>query len=288
MGEVGKTTQARLLYNVTKVKAHFELKAWVCVSDDFDIYKISKTLFQAASQEKQEFEDLNQLQMALTKQFMDKRFLLVLDDVWNENYDEWEDLVRPLHVGALGSRIIMTTRKKQLLKMIGFDHVDHLESLSGTDALSLLAQHALGVDNFDLHPILKQKRECIVEKCGGLPLALKAIGRLLRTKSDEEKWDDILNSKIWDLKNVGDLCADWKTIIPALRLSYHDLSSDLKPLFAYCSLFPKDFMFDKKQLVLLWMAEGFLDRSNASMSPERLGHEYFEELLSRSFSTCTK
>ncbi|KAJ0860854.1 putative P-loop containing nucleoside triphosphate hydrolase, leucine-rich repeat domain superfamily [Helianthus annuus] len=283
MGEVGKTTQARLLYNITKVKAHFELKAWVCVSDDFDIYKISKTLFQAASREKQEFEDLNQLQMALTKQFMDKRFLLVLDDVWNENYDEWEDLVRPLHVGALGSRIIMTTRKKQLLKMIGFDHVDHLESLSDTDTLSLLAQHALGVDNFDLHPTLKQKGECIVEKCGGLPLALKAIGRLLRTKSDEEKWDDVLNSKIWDLKNVGDLCADWKTIIPALRLSYHDLSSDLKPLFAYCSLFPKDFMFDKKQLVLLWMAEGFLDRSNASMSPERLGHEYFEELLSRSF-----
>ncbi|KAF5776022.1 putative P-loop containing nucleoside triphosphate hydrolase [Helianthus annuus] len=230
------------------------------------------------SPEKQEFQDLNQLQMALTKQFTDKRFLLVLDDVWNENYDEWENLVRPLHVGALGSRIIMTTRKKQLLKMIGFDHVDHLESLSDTDALSLLARHALGVDNFDLHPTLKQKGECIVEKCGGLPLALKAIGRLLRTKSDQEKWDDVLNSKIWDLKNVGDLCADWKTIIPALRLSYHDLSSDLKPLFAYCSLFPKDFRFDKKQLVLLWMAEGFLDRSNASMSPERLGHEYFEDV----------
>ncbi|KAJ0717476.1 putative virus X resistance protein-like, coiled-coil [Helianthus annuus] len=283
MGGVGKTTLARLLFNDTQVKDHFELKVWVCVSDDFDIFKISNTIFQSITRENKKFEDLNQLQLALTGKLKDKRFLLVLDDVWTESYDNWENLVRPFHLGAPGSKIIMTTRKEKLLKKLGFDHLDHLESLSGKDALTLLALHALGVNNFDSHPTLKPKGEGIVEKCGGLALALKAIGRLLRTKTDEEKWDDILNSKMWESENVGNLCEDWKVIVPALRLSYHDLSADLKRLFAYCSLFPKDYLFKMEDLVLLWMAEGFLNHSNTSKSQERLGRECFEELLSRSF-----
>uniref|UniRef100_A0A251SNQ6 Putative NB-ARC n=1 Tax=Helianthus annuus TaxID=4232 RepID=A0A251SNQ6_HELAN len=276
LGGVGKTTLARILYNDTRVKDHFELMAWVCVSDECDVFKISETIFECVATENKQFKDVNQLQIALREQFKDKRFLLVLDDVWNQNYDDWEILVRPFHSGAAGSRVIMTTRQQDLLKKIGFNHVDNLESLSHEDALSLLALHALDVDNFDSHETLKPQAKGIVKKCGGLPLALKAIGRLLRTKTEGEEWDDVLKSKIWDLENAD-------AIVPALRLSYHDLPADLKRLFAYCSLFPKDFMFDKEELILLWIAEGYLNESTADKSPERLGHEYFEKLLSRSF-----
>ncbi|KAJ0673160.1 putative P-loop containing nucleoside triphosphate hydrolase, leucine-rich repeat domain superfamily [Helianthus annuus] len=276
LGGVGKTTLARILYNDTRVKDHFELMAWVCVSDEFDVFKISETIFECVAIENKQFKDVNQLQIALREQFKDKRFLLVLDDVWNQNYDDWEILVRPFHSGAAGSRVIMTTRQQDLLKKIGFNHVDNLESLSHEDALSLLALHALDVDSFDSHETLKPQAKGIVKKCGGLPLALKAIGRLLRTKTEGEEWDDVLKSEIWDLENAD-------AIVPALRLSYHDLSVDLKRLFAYCSLFPKDFMFDKEELILLWIAEGYLNESTANKSPERLGHEYFEKLLSRSF-----
>ncbi|KAK1418716.1 hypothetical protein QVD17_27862 [Tagetes erecta] len=276
MGGVGKTTLARLLYNDTRVNDHFELKAWVCVSDEFDIFKISETIFQSVATKAKKFKDINQLQIALREQLKDKRFLLVLDDVWNENYAEWENLVRPFHSGATESRIIITTRKQQLLKKLGFKNLDNLESLSNEDALSLIAIHALGEDNFDSHATLKPQGEGIVKKCGGLPLALKAIGRLLRTKSGREDWDDVLNSEIWDLENADE-------VVPALRLSYHDLSPDLKQLFAYCSLFPKDFLFDKDELVLLWMAEGYLNHSATNKSSEHSGHEYFEKLLLRSF-----
>ncbi|MFS7989924.1 putative virus X resistance protein-like, coiled-coil [Helianthus anomalus] len=283
MGGVGKTTLARILYNDTHVKDHFQIKAWVCVSVDFDVFKISKTIFQDVSKENKEFENLNQLQVALIEQLKDKRFLLVLDDVWTENYDHWEKLVRPLNSGAPGSRVIMTTRKKELLKTLGFGHLNLLESLSSEDALSLFALHALGVDTFDPYPNLREKGEAIVKKCGTLPLALKAIGRLLRTNTTPEKWDDVLCSQIWDSKYVGDLPEDWKVIFPALVLSYHDLSANLKRLFAYCSLFPKDFLFNKEELVLMWMGEGFLSQSNATKSQEDFGKEDFEALLSRSF-----
>ncbi|MFS7925289.1 putative virus X resistance protein-like, coiled-coil [Helianthus anomalus] len=278
MGGVGKTTLARLLYNDPQVKDHFQLKAWVCISDDFDVFKISQTIFEDVNREKTEFKDLNQLQKALTEQFKDKRFLLVLDDVWTENYENWEKLVLPFHSGAPGSKIIMTTRKKELLRILGFDHLDLLESLSPEDALSLFAFHALGVDSFDSYPTLREKGEAIVKKCGTLPLALKAIGRLLRTKTTPEKWDDVLSSQIWDTEYVGDLSADWNVIFPALMLSYHDLSANLKRLFAYCSLFPKDFLFNKEELVLLCMAEGFLSQSEATKAQED-----FEALLARSF-----
>ncbi|KAJ0483813.1 putative virus X resistance protein-like, coiled-coil [Helianthus annuus] len=283
IGGVGKTTLARMLYNDTQVKDHFQLNAWVCVSDDFDVFKISKTIFQDVSKENKEFENLNQLQVALTEQLKDKRFLLVLDDVWTDNYDHWEKLARPLKSGAPGSRVIMTTRKKELLKTLGFGHLDLLESLSSEDALSLFALHALGVDTFDPYPNLREKGEAIVKKCGTLPLALKAVGRLLRTKTTPEKWDDVLSSQIWDSKYVGDLPEDWKVIFPALMLSYHDLSANLKRLFAYCSLFPKDFFFNKEEVVLLWMGEGFLSQSNATKSQEDFGKEDFEALLARSF-----
>ncbi|KAJ0834464.1 putative P-loop containing nucleoside triphosphate hydrolase, leucine-rich repeat domain superfamily [Helianthus annuus] len=124
---------------------------------------------------------------------------------------------------------------------------------------------------------LKPYAEGIVKKCGGLPLALIALGRLLRAKKDEvDHWKEVSNSELWRLKEGG--------ILPALRLSYHDLSATLKQLFAYCSLFPKDFLFDKEELVLLWMAEGFLHQPTPSGSTEEdLGHKFFDELLSRSF-----
>ncbi|KAJ0478598.1 putative P-loop containing nucleoside triphosphate hydrolase, leucine-rich repeat domain superfamily [Helianthus annuus] len=275
MGGLGKTTLAKLLYDDKEVKKHFELMAWVCVSDQFDIFNISKVILQSVKGDDKEFTDLNLLQVALRKQLREKRFLMVLDDVWSESYEDWRTLVSPFHACAPGSKIIMTTRKEQLLNKLGYDHLSHVQTLSHDDAVSLFAQHALGVDNFDSHPVLKQYGEGIVEKCDGLPLALAVLGRLLRTKTEEEEWKEMLNSEIWRLGKKDE-------IVPALRLSYNDLSACLKQLFAYFSLFPKNYVFYKEQLILLWMAEGFLNPSSSNKSMERLGLEYLEELLSRS------
>ncbi|PWA37106.1 NBS-LRR resistance-like protein [Artemisia annua] len=276
MGGMGKTTLARLLYDDKKVKDHFELKAWVCVSEDFDSFKISEEIFQSVSGESKKFKNLNLLQEALRDQLVGKRFLLVLDDVWSDKIEDWETLVGPFYAGAPGSKIIITTRKKELLRQLGHDHPYDLRKLSHNDALALFAQHALGEANFDSHLTLREHGEGIVKKCDGLPLALRALGCLLRTKIDEEEWKEVLNDEIWRLQDGGD-------IVPALRLSYQELSACVKQLFAYCSLLPKDCVFEKEDLILLWMAEGFLRQSNTSKSMERLGEEYFEELLSRSF-----
>ncbi|GJU04439.1 NB-ARC domains-containing protein [Tanacetum coccineum] len=277
MGGVSKTTLAKILYEDEQVKKHFKLKAWVCVSDEWDTFNMSNIIFQGVTGETKEFKDLNLLQVALRDQLREKLFLLVLDDVWSESSDDWESLVAPFKACAPGSKIIMTTRKEKLLRELGCGKLNHLQSLSPDDAVCLFAQQALGEDNFDSHPRLKAPGEGIVKKCDGLPLALIALGRLLRTKEGEVEWKEIEDSEIWSLEDGG-------KIIPPLRLSYRELPAYLKKLFAYCSLFPKDYAFDKEDLVLLWIAEGFLQQVGPGKSTkERLGNKCFDELLSRSF-----
>ncbi|CAI9269515.1 unnamed protein product [Lactuca saligna] len=116
----------------------------------------------------------------------------------------------------------------------------------------------------------------MVQKCGRLPLALTALGRVLKGNRNDDKWEELLKSEIWDID-------DGNKILPALKLSYYHLPPHLKQLFAYCSLIPKDYVFDKNKLVLLWVAEGFFSQSKGNKSMENLGHEYFDELKSRSF-----
>jgi hypothetical protein len=99
----------------------------------------------------------------------------------------------------------------------------------------------------------------------------------LHSKEETEEWHRILNSKIWDLPN------DKSSILPALLLSYYHLPSHLKQCFAYCSIFAKGYEFEKEKLVLLWMAQGFLQQQNSKNTMEEVGDDYFHELLSSSF-----
>ena len=106
-------------------------------------------------------------------------------------------------------------------------------------------------------------------------MAAKTLGGALYSESRVEEWENVLNSETWDLAN--------DEILPALRLSYSFLPSHLKQCFAYCSIFPKDYEFEKENLILLWMAQGFLDQSASNRTMEKVGDGYFHDLASRSF-----
>ncbi|KAM0069311.1 putative virus X resistance protein-like, coiled-coil [Helianthus debilis subsp. tardiflorus] len=121
-----------------------------------------------------------------------------------------------------------------------------------------------------------------------LKKTLSRIQDLLQDASQKEvthksvkEWLNALQHLAYDIDDVLDDVAT-EAMRRELTLQQEPAASTSK-LFTYCSLFPKDYLFDKEELVLLWMAEGFLSPSNATKSPERLGHDYFEILLSRSF-----
>ncbi|XP_052885081.1 putative disease resistance RPP13-like protein 1 [Gossypium arboreum] len=273
MGGMGKTTLAQLVYNDASIKESFDHKAWVCVSDEFDAVNITKTILQSITSEPCTYNDLNLLQVKLKEKLSGKKFLLVLDDIWNESYEDWTILRSPF--GA-GTKIIVTTRIQNVSSNVDPVKAFHLDKLSHDDCLSIFTQHALKARNFNGHLQFKKVGENIVRRCNGLPLAAKAIGSLLRTVKDLGEWEKIYESEIWDLPE--DQCG----IIPALRLSYHHLPPHLKRCFAYCSIFPKDYEFQKEEIILLWRAEGFL-QLNAKGQLKDPGNQYFQDLVSRSF-----
>ncbi|XP_020204212.1 putative disease resistance RPP13-like protein 1 [Cajanus cajan] len=278
MGGVGKTTLAQHVYNDPRMEeANFGIKAWVCVSNDFDVLTVSKKILEAITKSKDDSGDLEMVHGRLKEKLSGKIFLLVLDDVWNERREKWEVVQTPLIYGAQGSKILVTTRSKKVSSMMQSNKVHHLKQLQEDHSWQVFAKHALQDDNTQANFELKEIGIKIVKKCKGLPLALKTIGSLLHTKSSISEWINILTSKIWDLPK------EYSEIIPALLLSYYHLPSHLKRCFAYCALFPKDYEFDREGLVLLWMAENFLECPRENKSLEDVGEEYFDDLLSRSF-----
>jgi hypothetical protein len=277
MGGIGKTTLAKFVFHDKKVQSFFDLKAWACVSEDFDAIRVTKTILASVTSENCGDNDLNLLQVKLKETLQGKKFLIVLDDLWNENYDSWTILRAPFLEGAPGSAIVITTRNQGVSSTTRSLQEYHLKVLSNEASLSVFTQHALGASNFSAHPNLKDIGEKIVEKCKGLPLAAKTLGGLLRTKLDHYEWEGVLKSKIWDIPE------ERSGIVPALMLSYHHLPSHLKRCFAYCSILPKDYEFKEKQLVLLWVAEGLIQPQGDHKQMEDLGSQYFQDLLSRSF-----
>ena len=129
----------------------------------------------------------------------------------------------------------------------------------------LFAKHAFKNGNSHEYLDLEVIGKGIVHKCKGLPLAAKTRRGLLRSKEDPREWEKILKSDMWDLPEGK------SDILPALRLSYHYLSSHLKRCFAYCLILPKDHEFRKEDLVLLWMAEDLLQQCKGNARMEERG-----------------
>jgi hypothetical protein len=277
MGGLGKTTLTQLVYNDARVKAYFQLRVWLCVSENFDEMKLTKETIQSvASGFSSATTNMNLLQEDLSKKLQGKRFLLVLDDVWNEDHEKWDRYRCALVTGEKGSRIVVTTRNENVGKLMGGLNPYHLKQLSDNDCWQLFKNHAFVDGDSSAHPTLEMIGNEIVKKLKGLPLAAKAIGSLLCASYTEDDWKNILKSEIWELPS------DKNNILPALRLSYSHLPAILKQCFAFCSVFPKDYVFEKRRLVQIWMALGFI-QPQGRRRVEEIGSSYFDELLSRSF-----
>ncbi|KAG2664669.1 hypothetical protein I3760_16G093700 [Carya illinoinensis] len=278
MRGIGKTTLAQLVYNDKKVQSFFDLKAWACASEDFDAIKVTKTILKSVTSRSYDDNDLNLLQVKLKEKLKGKKFLVILDDIWNENYHDWTILRAPFEVGAPRSRIVITTRNRGVSSMMGTIQAYCLYVLSNDACLSIFTLHALGARDFITHPNLKDIGEKIVTRCKGLPLAAKTFGGLLCFKEDPDDWKEVLNKNIWDIAK------ERNGIVPTLMFSYYHLPAHLKRCFAYCSIFPKDYNFKEQQLVLLWMAEGLIQPQEGEKQMEDLGKDYFRNLLVLSLS----
>ncbi|KAL4636965.1 hypothetical protein ACB092_03G046800 [Castanea dentata] len=278
IGGMGKTTLAQYVYNDKRVLDYFDLQMWVCVSNAFDVNKITEKIIESATGEKPENLELDNLQKKLREELNQKKYLLVLDDVWNEDEEKWCKLKRILMSGSKGSRVVITTRIKLIAKITStISH--YLQGLSEKESWSLFKQMAFKNGEETIKPNLVAIGMDIVQKCCGVPLAIKAIGRILYFKETEEYWSYIKNRELTNVTQEENNSG----ILPILKLSYDHLPSHLKCCFAFCSLFPKDYVILKLTLINLWIAQGFIQSSNEELQMEDVANEYCKDLLWRSF-----
>lgn len=260
-----------------KKAGHFDLIMWVRVSRNFSVDKIfSKMLEEATGNSCPQFNSLNTLEQKLEQALSRKRFLLVLDDVWYNKDDSQEDLQKilfPLKVGALGSKILLTSRTRDALLALGAAKCIPISELDDSVFLELFMHYALdgaGIDERD-QMIFRAIGSDIAKKLKRSPLAARTVGGQLQMRPTIDFWKDARNQNLLN-ETMG-----------ALWWSYQHLDQQVRRCFAYCCIFPRRHRLERHELINLWVAEGFITTTEVGLEMEAVGRKYFEELVSVSF-----
>ncbi|XP_050152652.1 disease resistance protein RPM1-like isoform X5 [Malus sylvestris] len=285
MGGSGKTTLVANTFNNENVKRHFDCYAWITVSQTYVIEDLFKNLIKQFHQGRKEevTEHLNsmsyeELLEMLSTYLKSKRYLIVLDDVWDIKL--WQEIRIPLLNRHHGSRIMLTTRKKDIASY-SFEVEScplEIEPLENNEAWELFSKKAFSTyDNKSCPPELESLAWKLVEKCEGLPLAVVTLGGLMSSKRSSSEWRRVYNSLNWHLTNHPML----ESMSSILLLSFNNLPNRLKPCFLYCALFPEDYLIRRKRLIKLWIAEGLVEPIDG-VTPEEVAEDYLMELTGRS------
>ncbi|RXI06020.1 hypothetical protein DVH24_018062 [Malus domestica] len=278
MAGLGKTTLAKSLFNEDAIGRHFDEKLWVCVSNTFDVNLILDRMLESLNSDKTGFKSQEALLNTLRKTLIGKRYMLILDDVWNEDETLWSSLMSCLLKlnSAPGSIVIVTTRSAETASITETLPRCCLGILSVEDCWSILKGEAFPDGSSTLDSAREIIGRAIAEKCAGVPLVAKVLGSMMRSRNSTQEWLSIQHNKIWELPKAED------RIMSVLKLSFDNLKSpSLKQCFAYCSMFMKDCEIERDNLIELWMAQGFLHTS-PTKNMEDIGNEYFNILLQNS------
>ncbi|XP_019055745.1 PREDICTED: putative disease resistance protein At1g50180 [Nelumbo nucifera] len=291
MGGLGKTTLAKKVYNHNDVKHHFDCCAWAFISQQPSWRDVLQRIIKEVerpSKKKISLETMqeNELVVELHRTLGVKRYLVVLDDIWRK--DDWNRLKPAFPNGRNGSKIMLTTRNKEVaLHADPFSIPHEPQCLTPNQSWDLFCKKAFRENMGDTSsssscpsPGLEKIGKEMVQKCCGLPLAIVVLGGLLATKgSSFSEWEVVHESvkSIFTADEPGG-------VMKILALSYHDLPFHLKQCFLYLGLFQEDSEISKRRLIQLWLAEGLIttvQEWRGEETKEGLANKYLEELLNR-------
>ncbi|XP_031126934.1 disease resistance protein RPM1-like [Ipomoea triloba] len=290
MGGLGKTTLATKLYNDQEVQRDFECCAWISLSQACRIEELLRSIVRELLKADQvnipnHLGSMAYIQLIemLIEYLRSRRYLVVLDDVWA--IDLWSRIRKAFPENNLGSRIILTTRNKNVATSVGpRGRLFHLEPLNEDDAWTVFCKKAFATELNHFCPSeLEALARSMLTKCQGLPLAIVAIGGLMCTKDKTvAEWKKVNDSLNWQLSNNPML----ERVKGILALSFNDLPFYLKYCFLYCCVFPEGYPIKRKKLIRLWVDEGFIIERQG-MLIEEVAEDYLAELIFRSMNQVT-
>ncbi|KAL3537066.1 hypothetical protein ACH5RR_000432 [Cinchona calisaya] len=280
MPGAGKTTLAKMVYNDFSIVSHFHVCAWCCVSQVYNkknlLLEILTYIFGKLSNEYFEMSE-DDLAFKLFRSLKQRKYLIVLDDVWD--ISAWNSLEASFPKDACGSRIMLTSRHLDVAPKDKLDREPHvLRQLTNDEGWKLLKAKLFPRD--DWPPTLCELGMQIVETCKGLPLTIVILAGTLATV-DQRGWKEVVEH-ISSSTVPG--MEQWKNMF---ELSYRYLPDELKPCLLYFGAFPEDQELATKKLTWLWIAEGFV-RKSQSKSLEDKAKDYLMHLISRSLVLVAK
>ncbi|KAL6638409.1 hypothetical protein ACP70R_023904 [Stipagrostis hirtigluma subsp. patula] len=274
MGNIGKTTLAILVYNHTQFKAY--KKAWVFVSQTFDLNKIRDSITSELQ------KDQNQLTDTVEPDAANKKILIVLDDVWEKDSLKLDALKRFLKDAGKGCKmhVIVTTRDADIAQKMKTNEAKKINHLPSDMCWAIIKQ-IVGFEERADKEMLEVTGKEIAAKCGGVALAARALGHMLKYR-DFSGWVSVKDSCLWNLSMPGHTRSEYDHVCASLNLSFRSMNAYLRLCFAYCAIFPKGHKMAKDDLIYQWAALGFLEPS-PGVSAREHGERYINQLLGISF-----
>ncbi|KAH0657488.1 hypothetical protein KY289_026236 [Solanum tuberosum] len=273
----GKTTLAYKVYNDKSVYSHFDLRAWCTVDQGYDEKKLLDKIFNQVSDSDSKLSENIDVADKLRKQLYGKRYLIVLDDVWDTT--TWDELTRPFPEVEKGSRIILTTRKMEVA-LHGKLYITplNLRLLRSEESWELLEKRGFGNESCP-DELLDVGKE-IAENCKGLPLVVDLIAGVIAGRENKKSvWLEVVNNlHSFILKNEVE-------VMKVIEISYDHLPDHLKPCLLYFASRPKDKELTIYELKGLWGAEGFVEKTEMK-SMEEVVKIYLDGLISSSLVIC--
>ncbi|XP_058112846.1 disease resistance protein RPM1-like [Magnolia sinica] len=293
MGGLGKTTLVKKVYDSQQVKQRFDTYAWITVSQSFKPEELLRRMIKQFFEGKKDpspqgLDAMTQVELiqVLRSYLQKKRYVLVLDDVWDAHV--WNFVSNALPTGEYGSWGMITTRKGDVASSSSIgpsNHIYNLQPLHPENAWSLFCRKAFQSNEENSCPQeLEKLSQSFVKKCRGLPLALVSLGSLLSMQDKTYvAWEKIYRSLAPEFESDNSL----RRMMKILLLSFNDLPYYLKSCFLYLSIFPEDYPIKRMKLIRLWIAEGFVERK-VGRSKEEVAEGYLNELIARNLIQVAK
>jgi adenylate kinase family enzyme len=286
IGGIGKTTLAKLVFNDTLFKDYSQV--WIYVSQIFNLNKIGNSIISQLSKGESNIAEKQMMRTRLVELLASasKKIMIVLDDLWEENDIQLEELKGMLTVRDGGKVIvIVTTRDESIAKKICT--VDPYKLLPLVDEMcwDIMKQKCAFEARDDKERVEPIGRD-IAMKCGGVALAAQALGYMLKPLSFGE-WESVRNSDVWNAPAFEDESSPNRNVLACLLLSYKSMSSHLKLCFAYCAMFPKGYKIVKDDPIHQWIAHDFA-ASSSIFSARQHCESYVKQLLGLSFLQYAK
>ncbi|KZV24862.1 hypothetical protein F511_14745 [Dorcoceras hygrometricum] len=275
MGGIGKTTLARHIFSNPLIVSHFDLHAWVTISQQYSVHEILLGLIKDTGVVAGEGEKLtdDELGLRLHKILFGRRYLIVMDDMWS--IEVWHAIKRFFPDNDIGCRILVTTRLSNVADDFHSCTPHRLPLLDEVQSWSLFCNKVFGKS--EICPLaLVEIGKTIVRNCRGLPLATATIsGLLAKSSRTVEYWESVANGTYEALNMGGDgFCFE------ILSLSYRHLPVHLKPCFLYMAIYPEDSKIKISRLVQLWVAEGIV-KPIRDRSLEEVAMDNLKDLIDR-------